>query len=622
MTAPVALRSRWLLGVALVATLALAVAKPAALPAAPAAPATPAALYARHCLLCHGERGDGAGPAARFLDPAPRDFTRGRFKWRSTASGEAPTTADLVRAIRHGAPGTAMPGYNGILDDGQLVALAEFVKSFAPARFARAAVPLVLELAPIDQAALLAPADRSALLARGETLFAASCARCHGLRGAGDGPAAATLEPAPPFDLTRLPLRRGESSLASIATTIATGLDGTAMPAFAFPGTDLLAVAAWVDTLRFRGDFNPPSPPPITRPSGGSPGLELAPQGDPPAALAPAARSLSSAQCGRCHAKQLREWRDTRHARTASPGTRAQFIGAADSFVRSCLRCHAPLAEQLPGATGFDERLLHEGVTCAACHLRDHVRQGPPRRADSGLLALPSYPFVEDAAYERADFCLPCHQLRAEDAVAGRPLLDTYREWLHSPYMPRGVQCQHCHMPDREHTFKGVHDPETVRQGLDVRAAATRATDRVSVRVTLANVGAGHYLPTTPKPAALVDVEMLDARGATLPDAAARGRIGRRIAFDGKWRELEDTRIPPGGTRVLEHAFAGAARAQRARVTVTMAPDDFYEGFYERSLQRSGLAPEARALFLEALTEARAARFVVTRFEVAIDAAP
>lgn len=33
--------------------------------------------YLRHCAACHGLDGDGAGPAARYLDPRPRDLGEG-----------------------------------------------------------------------------------------------------------------------------------------------------------------------------------------------------------------------------------------------------------------------------------------------------------------------------------------------------------------------------------------------------------------------------------------------------------------------------------------------------------------------------------------------------------------
>jgi len=220
-------------------------------------------------------------------------------------------------------------------------------------------------------------------------------------------------------------------------------------------------------------------------------------------------------------------------------------------------------------------------------------------------LRLPTYPLVEDAAYERSDFCLPCHQLPPSAAVAGRPLLNTYREWLDGPYMRRGVQCQHCHMPDREHSWKGVHDAETVRQGLtiDVRAAGR------AVRVTLTNVGAGHFLPTTPTPALFVVVQPEDE------DGDARGkpvekRIGRHIRFTTAWQELEDTRIPPGESL----SFTAPVDAPRAKVTVLVHPDDFYEGFYKSFLARKNLAPQARRDLETALKRAQGSHYKLAEY--------
>src|SRR5262245_37399006 len=66
------------------------------------------------CALCHGASGKGDGPAAERLLPRPRDFTAGKFKIRSTASGQLPTDDDLVRVIRDGMPGTSMPAWGKV----------------------------------------------------------------------------------------------------------------------------------------------------------------------------------------------------------------------------------------------------------------------------------------------------------------------------------------------------------------------------------------------------------------------------------------------------------------------------------------------------------------------------
>src|SRR5678810_508528 len=107
------------------------------------------------------------------------------------------------------------------------------------------------------------------------------------------------------------------------------------------------------------------------------------------------------------------------------------------------------------------------------------------------LLSAPGYPLVELAIYERSDFCMPCHQLPPQSSVAGKPLLNTYKEWLEGPYFSRGIQCQHCHMPNREHTWLGVHDRDTFRQGIRLDASAWRVRGLVTVKATLTNIGAG-----------------------------------------------------------------------------------------------------------------------------------
>jgi hypothetical protein len=425
------------------------------------------------------------------------------------------------------------------------------------------------------------------------------------------------------------------------------------MPAFegAAPLEDLMAVAAYVASIGPARDGERPAPGAIgdvsaaaiardragpartvagyrwgaaDDPDGALFGGLIHPQGAAPAALAPAQAALSSQQCGRCHAKQLREWTGTIHGAAASPGLMAQVLRFDDpKAVTSCLRCHAPLAEQQLGSAVLDPALQAEGLTCAACHVRGNVRHGPAQRAPS-LLPLPGYPLRELAVYERADFCVGCHQLPARIALDGRPLLDTYREWLLGPYMKRGIQCQHCHMPNREHTWKGVHDPATFRQGIAVVAGAARAAGGVTARARITNVGAGHYLPTTPTPAAWLSIELLDDRGAPIAGARVERRIGRAIEFrGGGFVEREDTRIPPGASLELAQGWRGdaVARAVVARITVRVRPDDYYEGLYRQRLA-GRLDATTRAMFEAALARAEASPYVAYQDDVAISTAP
>lgn len=40
-----------------------------------------AQVYGLYCVTCHGEKGDGQGPVGKTLNPPPRDFTAGDFKF-------------------------------------------------------------------------------------------------------------------------------------------------------------------------------------------------------------------------------------------------------------------------------------------------------------------------------------------------------------------------------------------------------------------------------------------------------------------------------------------------------------------------------------------------------------
>ncbi len=87
----------------------------------------PRGLYREHCAQCHGISGDGAGPTAAFLNPYPRDFRLGKFKFKSTRLGHPPTNEDLRRVILNGIPGTSMPSF-ATLGEQEIDSLVNYVK--------------------------------------------------------------------------------------------------------------------------------------------------------------------------------------------------------------------------------------------------------------------------------------------------------------------------------------------------------------------------------------------------------------------------------------------------------------------------------------------------------------
>jgi mono/diheme cytochrome c family protein len=87
-------------------------------------------LYRRHCVHCHGITGDGRGPTARFLNPYPRDYRSGVFKFKTTFRPAKPTDEDLHRIMMNGIPGSAMPSFS-LLPNSEVESLVEYVKYLA-----------------------------------------------------------------------------------------------------------------------------------------------------------------------------------------------------------------------------------------------------------------------------------------------------------------------------------------------------------------------------------------------------------------------------------------------------------------------------------------------------------
>lgn len=188
-------------------------------------------LFHKFCATCHGRRGDGRGPSARFTTTPPRDFTRGTYKFRMTPAGSPPTHADLVRTISVGVRGTHMPAWKGTLSRSQIATLARFLTTRADVFWTSEPPPPPLEI-PAE------PPYDDASVARGKELYAKmQCATCHGERGRGDGPAASALKDdwghaIRPADFTAGAFKGGCCG-ATVFRAISTGLGGTPMPSFA-----------------------------------------------------------------------------------------------------------------------------------------------------------------------------------------------------------------------------------------------------------------------------------------------------------------------------------------------------------------------------------------------------
>jgi len=189
-----------------------------------------AKVYAKFCSQCHGDQGDGNGPAAPMLVPKPRDFTSGKYKIRSTPSGSLPTQEDLEHLIRRGMPYTAMPDWPKLSDD-EVRDVAYHLKTFY-ADFANAEA----NVDPIEVPK--APAWSKESAAEGRKVYEGNgCLGCHGNLGRGDGASAKTLKDdwghsIRAADLTMRWTFRGGPTREDIFRRFSTGVNGTPMPSY------------------------------------------------------------------------------------------------------------------------------------------------------------------------------------------------------------------------------------------------------------------------------------------------------------------------------------------------------------------------------------------------------
>lgn len=83
-------------------------------------------LYNRHCMHCHGMSGEGTGPTSRYLNPPPRDFRLGIYKYTSTKSTDKAQVHDLERTVKEGIAGTYMPSFKLLTND-EVSAIVNYV---------------------------------------------------------------------------------------------------------------------------------------------------------------------------------------------------------------------------------------------------------------------------------------------------------------------------------------------------------------------------------------------------------------------------------------------------------------------------------------------------------------
>jgi hypothetical protein len=302
--------------------------------------------------------------------------------------------------------------------------------------------------------------------------------------------------------------------------------------------------------------------------------------------------TISADTCAACHPDFVEEWRGSKMGQAwTDPIFQADFVRQGEPWV--CRNCHTPIENQRPELIhgisslkplrgegepnpAYDASLRDEGVTCAACHLRDGAIEGPFADAE------PPHAFRAVAGYGSADLCAPCHQTDGPPfSSLKRPIADVVGEWERwKAATGRTDSCIDCHMapitrgltawtedrPTRSHRFPGAWDADFVAAA--IRVDEVTRTD-AAITVSLTNL-AGHNLPSDDPLRALIVRATLD----TPAGPVASEVVIERVVEEPSYRERTDTTLRVAERRTISLPFSPKqfAGLPAARVELIWSP--------------------------------------------------
>ena len=318
-------------------------------------------------------------------------------------------------------------------------------------------------------------------------------------------------------------------------------------------------------------------------------------------------QSLKAEECGSCHVEIYKEWKSSIHAH-AFRDPFFQAYWKKDNNIWVCLNCHTPLENQQPTLIQdlprgrvekafeipnyrYDPDYQQEGVTCAACHVRDGIILGP---YDDSVAP---HPTQFDPSFRTTQVCYRCHN------VVSGPMqfynagpCGTYPEYEGKFFMKeKGLICQSCHMPEverpvaedspirfgRRHVWRGGHDPDMIKRAVAVQVKAEPLTpqpgEEVTFTLTLINAGAGHKIPTgDPDRHFTVEFTVRDPTGKIVQQQS--DTMGRWILWQPVILEVYDNRLLPLASRdyIFEYEIPEGEKGWmiQARIRYHILTDD------------------------------------------------
>lgn len=282
--------------------------------------------------------------------------------------------------------------------------------------------------------------------------------------------------------------------------------------------------------------------------------------------------SLKAKDCGICHIEIFKEWQQSLHSQAYTD----PFFTAyhkKDKGDPTCLVCHTPVENQNPfiltSTSGqyndlfttpnpeFDAEFQQEGVTCAACHVKDGIIYGP---FHENTMDAP-HPVAYDKEFTSKSLCEQCHEVPSKSfSLMNEGICSTGVESGSGIWSARGYICQDCHMPavarplmpgypvreGKKHLWPGAYSNSQLQQVFSFKAE--KQQDKINIKIT--NTGAGHKAPTgDPDRFIILDFIWIDKTGQeTVLESI---EFKRRIIWQPIMFVWSDNRLSPGQSMTL-----------------------------------------------------------------------
>lgn len=290
---------------------------------------------------------------------------------------------------------------------------------------------------------------------------------------------------------------------------------------------------------------------------------------------------IEAGECGTCHKEQYESWKTSLHSRSVGSGFLWQMPAMSEVERKSCYRCHSPNTKNIN----------QPSITCSNCHLRDNRIYAPPKKigessdgesihannkhgndSDIGIKYLKDQPgyheVIRTKEMEDSKFCKNCHETpRAGKMVIGKYLMDVYKDWENSQFSKTNTHCQNCHMPNREHSWKGIHNKEFVKNSVGIH---TKLGNNNTIQLRISNDHIGHKFPAYSVPRIIVQI----FQGKNL---IKKDTIGWELDIFLE-KEAYDTRINPGDqiTRIYNLDDLNPDHKKEFKIEIWIAPRYHY----------------------------------------------